>query len=178
MIIRNDTVFANYDVRTHRGENLHLHLVTVAIFRGVTKRLSRRLPRLLLGHHGGWSSTRGAVAPTMGGFLVNFLCKENWNNGVSDAKSKEGNVALPALRGFGLSLTQRRNQSPYLALPSSTPEVYSPSAHLRGFFFKDAVITSSQTQFWYLLYLTLFYGLYIVFTKTKISPRLYHLTRM
>lgn len=45
------------------------------------------------------------------------------------------------------------------------------SSDIHSFFFKDAVITSSQTQFWYLLYLTLFYGLYIVFTKTKISVR-------
>ena len=29
-----------------------------------------------------------------GGFLVNFLCKENWNTGVSEALSKEDNVQI------------------------------------------------------------------------------------
>ena len=37
---------------------------------------------------------KGGGAPTMGGFLVKFLRKETWNNGVSEAKSKEGNVQI------------------------------------------------------------------------------------
>ena len=33
---------------------------------------------------------KGGGAPTMGGFLVNFLCKENWNIGAAEAQSKGG----------------------------------------------------------------------------------------
>ena len=32
-----------------------------------------------------------------GGFLVNFLCKENWNVGASGTLSKEGNVYIQFL---------------------------------------------------------------------------------
>ena len=40
---------------------------------------------------------KGGGAPTMGGFLVNFLRKENWNVGESKALSKEDNVHLQFL---------------------------------------------------------------------------------
>ena len=33
-------------------------------------------------------------AEPYGGFLVKFLRKETWNNGDSEAKSKEGNVQI------------------------------------------------------------------------------------
>ena len=77
----------------------------VARFRVVTKSLRRRLRREIFGHHRG----ERLRAEPYGGFLVNFLCKENWNVGTSGTWSKEVTVTLPALRGFGLSLTQRRN---------------------------------------------------------------------
>ena len=58
----------------------------VAIFRVVTKSLRRRLRQPYLGHHRG---ERLRVEP-YGGFLVNFLCKENWGVDASGMLSKGG----------------------------------------------------------------------------------------
>ena len=42
-----------------------------------------------------WTSSGERLrAEPYGGFLVNFLCKENWNVGASGTLSKEGNVQI------------------------------------------------------------------------------------
>lgn len=45
------------------------------------------------------------------------------------------------------------------------------TSSIHHFLFKNSTISSSQTQFWYLLYLTLFYAVYILCTKHKLSVR-------
>ena len=72
---------------------LHDNLVTVAGFRQADEAVVPPATATLF-----WTSSGERLrAEPYGGFLVNFLCKENWNVGARDAISKEVNVHLQFL---------------------------------------------------------------------------------
>ena len=72
---------------------MHLHLVTVARFRHTDEAVKSKTTATLA-----WTSSGERLrAEPYGGFLVKFLRKETWNNGISEALSKEGNVHIQFL---------------------------------------------------------------------------------
>ena len=85
MIIRNDTVSPTMMSEPVVRESARASRNGGEISWGdeATSVADRRDP--IFGHHRGVELHKGGRAPTMGGFLVNFLCKENWNIDAAEA---------------------------------------------------------------------------------------------
>lgn len=73
---------------------------------------------------------------------------------------------------FGSNSFQKEDvSSKYIFMILASCLLNAVSGCLDKIYMKD--INSSQLQFWYMAYLVLFYGLYFVFTKTKISSSVF-----
>lgn len=85
---------------------------------------------------------------------------------IVNVKTKRGSEEKPSKKVIFLVLL-----SGILNSISSTMDKWLMATDTDRWLLGDAVISSAQVQFWYMLYLTIFYGLYIFFKNEKINVK-------
>lgn len=113
----------------------------------------------------GWLQITGMILVSAGLLLLRFNPKflraqtDDAQKAVSDTEKSEGGIVIGGERVAGIVLI--------MAFVSTF--LNAVSGNLDKYLMSTGNVTSGQLQFWYMLFMLIYYGIYVIVTKTKIT---------